>query len=142
MRIFRRGSPLLSLIGAVLGGFLGDIAFGWILEQGFYALALPGAGIGIGCSLLSRGPSLVRGILCGLAAIPLGLYSEWSRSLFLADASLGYFLTHFYDLKPITLGFLGLGGLLSFWFARGYLGSGSRAEPEPRETEQAKRTNQ
>ena len=88
MRIFRRGSPLLSLIGAVLGGFLGDIAFGWILEQGFYALALPGAGIGIGCSLLSRGPSLVRGILCG----PGGC-----QTITASDEELRAAYDHFYD---------------------------------------------
>ena len=34
---------VLALCGAVAGGVVGYFAFFWVLEQGFYALALPGA---------------------------------------------------------------------------------------------------
>jgi hypothetical protein len=142
MQLIRRGCPLHSLIGAVAGGLLGDFAFGWILNQGFYALALPGAAIGIGCGLLSTTKSLVRGILCGIAGTALGFYSEWSRFPMKVDPDFGYFLRHFYDLQPVTLALIGLGGLLSFWFGKGYLGSGAAGEPEPREGDQQKKAGQ
>jgi hypothetical protein len=129
MRSICLGACLFCVLGGVAGGFLGDLAFGWILRQGFYALALPGAGIGIGCGLLSRRPSLLRGIICGVAAIPLGLYSEWRRFPLENDGSWGYFLAHALDLKPVTLGFIALGALLAFWFGKGYLGGYGPANP-------------
>ena len=69
----------LSLVGAALGGILGHYAFGWILRQGFYAPMLPGACLGLGCGLLSRGKSITRGVLCLLAALALGLYTRWTH---------------------------------------------------------------
>ena len=70
-------SNLLGLVGAVIGGALGFYTFGWLLGQGFYGLMIPGALLGLGCSLLAQHPSTIRGILCGLAALGLGLYTEW-----------------------------------------------------------------
>ena len=70
----------LSLIGAAAGGAIGFFAFGWLLRQGYYAMVLPGAMVGIGCGLLSRRDSLVRGILCGLAGLALGLFCEWKHA--------------------------------------------------------------
>ena len=45
----------LALVGAAAGGVLGYFAFFWIARQGFYALALPGLALGLGCGLLSAG---------------------------------------------------------------------------------------
>jgi hypothetical protein len=112
---------LLSLIGAAVGGFLGVLAFRWSLNQGFYGIVLPGAMVGIGCGLLSRDSSLVRGLLCGVAGVTLGLYVEWIDLPFNEDDSLGYFVAHIHDLKPITLVMIGLGGLVAFWFGKGHV---------------------
>ena len=104
----------LSLVGAALGGILGHYAFGWILRQGFYAPMVPGACLGLGCGLLSRGKSITRGVLCLLAALGLGLYTRWTHDA--NDKSFPYFLSHFYELTPITQLMIGLGALLASWF--------------------------
>jgi hypothetical protein len=112
-------SLLLGLIGAALGGTLGYFAFGWLARQGFYALALPGALLGAGCVLLSRRRSRGLAILCGVAALVLGIFSEWRFFPFVRDGSLEYFLSHLHRLKPLTLIMIVLGGALGFWFALG-----------------------
>src|SRR4051812_700313 len=111
-------NALLGLAGAIGGGVVGYFAFVWILSQTFYAGALPGAMVGIGCGLLARDGSRVRGILCGLAGLALGIYSDWRFFPFKVDHSLGYYLSHLHDVEPITLILIGLGGFLSYWFGR------------------------
>ena len=44
-------SNMLGLVGALLGGVLGFYTFGWVLEHGFLGLMIPGALLGLGCSL-------------------------------------------------------------------------------------------
>src|SRR4051794_25822851 len=104
-------SHLLGIVGAVIGGALGLYLFLWITRSGFYGLMIPGALLGVGCSLLAQHASLGRGIACGIAAVLLGLYAEWRFAPFVADGSFGYLLTHFMELKPITLIMIALGGL-------------------------------
>jgi hypothetical protein len=106
---------VLVLGGAALGGFLGYLAFGWVYDQGFYALVLPGGLLGIGAGL-ARNRSVAVAILCGLCAIGLGLFTEWRFRPWRADESLGYFLVHVHELTPVTLGMVVLGGVLGFWF--------------------------
>ena len=103
-------------IGAILGGAAGCAIFVWAHRQGFYALLLPGALIGLGWSLLSKRSSLLGGIGCGAAALALGVLSEWSVRGFTANGSFGYFVTHLHKLTPLTLVMIGLGGLMAFWF--------------------------
>lgn len=109
----------LGLLGAAVGGALGYFAFFWIAEQGFYALVLPPALLGVGAGICARRRSAVLAIVCGLAGLALGLFTEWRFAPFVADSSLLYFITHFYSLKPITLIMLALGTLFSFSFALG-----------------------
>ena len=45
-------SNVLGLVGAIVGGVLGFYTFGWLLSYGFYGLMIPGAFLGLGCSLL------------------------------------------------------------------------------------------
>ena len=45
-------SNLLGLVGAIIGGVLGFYTFGWLFYYGFYGLMIPGAFLGLGCSLL------------------------------------------------------------------------------------------
>jgi hypothetical protein len=111
-------SNILGLVGAVAGGLLGYWAFFWIASQGFYALILPGAFLGLGCSLLARHRSLARGIICGIAGFFLGLYTDWRFEPFVADKSFRYFVTHFYQLVPVTLIMIGLGTAIAFWMGK------------------------
>jgi len=117
---------LLSMVGALLGGVVGCLGFFWLVRQGFYGLVLPGATIGLGCAILSRGRSNVRGILCAVWGILLGLFSEWRSAPFVADPGLGYFVGHLHHLQPITLVEILLGGGFAFWFS---VGTRNREEP-------------
>jgi hypothetical protein len=104
-----------GIIGAAVGGVLGWLAFFWIARQGFYMLALPGGLLGVGAGLLMRRGSLPFAIVAGLAALGLGVLAEWRLSPFRADASLGYFLAHLHQLRPLTLIMIGIGGFIGFW---------------------------
>src|SRR5262245_52498645 len=94
---------VLGMLGAVAGGALGYFVFLWAAGQGFYALMLPGALTGAGSALLAKDRSVLRATLCGVLALGLGLFSEWRSAPFIADKTLGYFLGHVYQLRPLTL---------------------------------------
>jgi len=110
---------LAGLAGALAGGALGYFAFLWIARQGFYALMLPGGLAGLGAGLFVRDRSLLRGVLCGLFALGLGLFAEWRFAPFIRDPGLGYFLAHVGDLRPITLLMIAGGAVLGYWLALG-----------------------
>ena len=110
---------LLGLAGAIAGGILGYFAFLWIARHGYYALMLPGAGVGIGGGSFVKTRSVPRGIICGVFALLLGIFSEWSFAPFIKDASLGYFLGHLQDLSAITLLMIAAGACFGFWFSAG-----------------------
>src|SRR6266446_8339559 len=95
-------STLLGLIGAVAGGAFGYVVFDWIWGQGFYALIVPGAFVGIGCGLLARHRSAARGVICALMGLMLGFYAEWRHRPFIVNENFGYLVTHFYELTGIT----------------------------------------
>jgi hypothetical protein len=111
-------SNLLGLVGAVVGGVLGYYIFLWIVDQGFYGLMIPGALLGLGCGLLSQHPSHLRGGLCAVAAIFLGMYAEWHFRWFKADESFGYLVTHFHQKQYLTLIMLVLGAFFAYWLGR------------------------
>ncbi len=101
---------LAGLAGALAGGAVGYFAFIWIARQGFYALMLPGGLAGFGASLFVSNRSVLRGVLCGVFALGLGLFAEWRFAPFIKDAGLAYFLTHLGQLQPITLLMIAGGG--------------------------------
>jgi len=111
-------SNLLGLVGAIAGGALGFYTFRWLKDQGFYGLIIPGAFLGLGCSLLARHPSTIRGVFCGAAALGLGLYTEWYFWPFDADTGLSYFVSHVTSLKPVTLLMIGVGAIIAFWIGK------------------------
>jgi hypothetical protein len=117
-------STFLSLVGGLVGGVIGYFAFRGLVGQGFYALMLPGAFLGLGCNLLARHRSVIRGVICGVAALPLGLFAEWKEFPFAADGGFTFMVTHFHEKVPIKIIMLILGVVLAFWFGRdgGYLG--------------------
>lgn len=104
----------LSFCGALAGGILGYFAFFWIARQGFYALILPGALLGLGAGIATN-RSVLLAVACCLAALALGLFTEWRFAPFVKDNSFSYFLMHASDLKPLTLLMIGVGGLIGFW---------------------------
>jgi hypothetical protein len=55
----------------------------------------------------------------GVIGLGAGVLSEWRFAPFIADGGLGFFLAHLHELRPITLIFIALGGVLGFWFALG-----------------------
>ena len=116
--IFVRG-----LVGAILGGVVGYFLFYFAMQSGFYALALPGALLGLGCGYASRVDSLVLGIICSIAALALGIFCEWKTAPFVADESLSFFLKNIHQLSGVTLIMLALGGIFGFWFGRGRPGA-------------------
>ncbi len=108
------GDIMLPLLGAAAGGLLGYLAFFWIAKQGFYGLILPGGLLGVGAGAF-KNRSIAVSVICGLSAIALGLFAEWRFAPFVKDASLGYFLSHAPDLKPVTLMMIAAGGIIGFW---------------------------
>jgi hypothetical protein len=112
-------SLLVGILGAGLGGLLGYFAFFWIVRQGFYALMLPGGLVGLGGGLLARDRSPLRAGICGVFALGLGVFTEWRFASFIKDASLGYFLAHLHELRPITLLMIAVGGAFGYWLALG-----------------------
>ena len=112
--------------GAAIGGLLGYFAFVWLLGQGFYALILPGALLGVGASL-ARNRSVALAVVCGLLALGLGVFAEWKTAPFKQDKSLVFFLTHLHENPPLTLIMLALGGLMGFYLPFSKVTPGQRS---------------
>jgi len=101
-----------GLIGATIGGIVGTFAYLWGLDQSLKAGVVPGAFVGLGAGLLSARPSRIRGVICGVAALGLGLYLEWKH--FAVGDTFGFFLTHLHQRLPLSLIMLALGTFLGF----------------------------
>ncbi|MBI3861755.1 MAG: hypothetical protein HY290_07650 [Planctomycetia bacterium] len=120
---------LLVIVGAAVGGFLGYKVFFWFYHQGLYGLVIPGGLLGIGAGL-ARNRSRPLAVACGIAALLLGLFTEWRTGpFFKIDNSLSYFLLHIHKLSRVTLLMVPLGGLVGYWAA--YRGSESKPTSEP-----------
>lgn len=105
------------MVGAIIGGTIGFYAFFWIAQQGFYALALPPGLLGLGAGLCAGRRSTLLALICGVAGLALGLFTEWRFAPFVADQGLPYFLSHVHQLRPFTLIMLALGTFLAYWLA-------------------------
>jgi len=102
------------LLGAVVGGLIGHMLFFWVARQGFYGLVLPGGLLGLGAGI-GRGGARWIAVVCGVAALALGLFTEWRFAPFAADPGLGYFLTHLHQLRPLTMAMIAVGAAIGFW---------------------------
>ena len=107
----------LGLLGAAVGGCFGYFVFFWMAKQGFYALALPGGLLGLAAGLCARERSRPLAVICAVAGLMLGLFTEWRFSPFVADQSFTYFLIHVHTLQTVTLLMLALGVFLSYSLA-------------------------
>jgi hypothetical protein len=106
--------PTVLVLGAALAGaVLGHLGFYLFLQQGLYAIILPGALVGLAAGYFPN-RALWVAVLCGLIALVAGILTEWWYSPFKKDESLGFFLAHLQDLKPITLLLIAVGGLVGF----------------------------
>ena len=110
---------LRGILGMVVGAVAGYFVFVWLVGQGFYALVLPGAMLGLGCGYASQIRSPWLAAIGGVAAALLLIYCEWKIFPFVADESFTYFVTHLYQLRGLTLIFLLLGILAGAWFSLG-----------------------
>jgi hypothetical protein len=105
-----------SIVGAAAGGILGYALFFWVAHHGFYAVALPGIMLGLGCSVLSRGRSVLRGAASAVAAFPLCVFTDWRYYNPTNQNSLGYWFSHLLQHGPITLVLLAVGTVAAYWF--------------------------
>jgi hypothetical protein len=105
---------LLALTGAVAGGIVGYFGFFWLASQGFYALALPGALVGFGAGVVKNN-SIVVAVLCGIAALALGIFTEFRFAPFVDDGSFSFFLTHLHQLTPVTWVMMVVGAAIGFY---------------------------
>jgi hypothetical protein len=109
-------SNLLGLVGAILGGVVGFYTFRWLLDHGFYGLIIPGAFLGLGCSLLARHPSTARGVCCGIAALALSVFTDWYFTI--TNESFTQFAQDGKNFSSVTLLMIGIGTLVAFWVGK------------------------
>ena len=126
-------SELLTMIrgtgGALAGAAIGFAAFTLLLEYvGVYAMAIPGALVGVVCGYCLNRRSLILGIVCaGMGAANM-IVSEWWNFPFIKDESLGFFLQNLGELEWHFWLSLLLGGGLAFWFGQGNERTTSRGD--------------
>jgi hypothetical protein len=126
---------LLGLAGAAVGGIVGYLAFFWIVRQGFYALALPGLLLGLGCGLISGVKSKSIGLVCGVLGLALGLFTEWKFAPFAADDGFTFFLSHITHKTRITLISIVGSGVLAFWCGMGNVFGEREARPNAKDAD-------
>jgi hypothetical protein len=105
---------LLTIAGAIVGGAIGFLLFGWLYNQGLYGPVLPGGLLGIGAGFAKPRSNFIP-IVCSIAALVVGLAAEAYYRPFMADPSFGFFVSHLFDLQPATLLLIGLGAAIGFW---------------------------
>ncbi|MFN0022039.1 MAG: hypothetical protein ACKVP0_27640 [Pirellulaceae bacterium] len=116
--------------GALAGAVIGTVVFTLLVRYvGVYAMAIPGALVGLICSYAARQRSLVLGIMSALFAAATMIIAEWWNFPFKKDESLGFFLRNLGQLSSLFWISLLLGGGLAFWFGQGNERTTSRGGP-------------
>ena len=108
---------LRAVIGAVVGAFIGYLAFSMLLGVGLYGMVVPGALVGLGCGGLAGGRSWGLAIFAGFLGLMLSLLLEWH--FFKPDDSLQHFMANVGALKVRTKLTIAAGTFAAFWFGRG-----------------------
>ena len=108
---------ILSLAGAAIGAVVGYVLFRWALSQGFYAMVVPGACLGLGAHLASPTRSTARGVVLGIAALIYGVLVDCKTNLPPFD-DVRYYFTHLANVGQISLLMIVVGGVVGFWWGR------------------------
>lgn len=122
---------LLGIVGGIIGAVLGYFLFDLLLSQGFYAIAIPGAAIGLGCGQMSRMHSIPLGILAAIAALLFGCYLEWKFFPFVDDDSLGFFVQNLHELNMVTWLMILVGAVGAFSLGKGQKYGSTAPETKP-----------
>jgi hypothetical protein len=109
-------SNLLGVVGAALGGVAGFYLYCWIVSKGLVGGMIPGAFLGLGCSLLARHPSYARGIVCGIAGLALGFFSDWYTN----DTTKTFweYLQNLRSVNQVYLLMILFGAAIAFWIGK------------------------
>lgn len=108
-----------GLLGMAIGGTAGFFLFQWLVSQNFYALAMPGALMGLACGYASRIYSPALAVVSGICAACLTVFTEWKFFPFRVDESFSYFLAHMHQCQTVTLIMFALGVVFAAWFGLG-----------------------
>jgi hypothetical protein len=121
-------SNFLGLVGAVVGGVAGFFTYRWVLSKGFVGGMIPGAFVGLGCSLLARHQSFVRGVICGVAGLGLGFFTDWYTND--TDDTFGVYLQNIKNINQVILLTIVIGTVIAFWLGKD-AGLAGRSWPGP-----------
>lgn len=106
---------LLLVALAAMGGAAAGVLLTWLVsKQGILAGAAPGGLLGMAAGYV-RHRFLFVPIVCCIAALLVGIGTEWWLFPFVANESLGFFLTHLHDLRPASLIMIGIGAAIGFY---------------------------
>jgi hypothetical protein len=108
---------LRGITGIVAGAGSGLLIFKWLLSQGFYGLAIPGAMLGIGFSMAVRRRHWSLAISSAALAFFWGLYCQWSA--FDRRADLSEFVSNLPQMSLWTWAMLLVGSAVAFSFFAG-----------------------
>ena len=108
---------VLGLVGAIIGGAVGVALVYWLRNQGFYAMMIPGAFVGLGAHVASPYPSNLRGAILGVAGLFVGVVTEWAV-FWSGDPKFTVFLQEFPKQPTITFLMIGAGAIMAYWFGR------------------------
>ena len=115
---------LLGVFGALLGAVVGFFVFQFLARRGLYFIVLPGALVGLGCGFAARSRLLVLGIIAVAVAIPTAIVCEWRTDRYFCDDGETLMGVLEYTSRMVELRgwklpvFVGLNGLIAFWFGR------------------------
>lgn len=119
---------LIAIAGAIVGGVLGSLAFGFFLDRGFYAFAVPGGLAGIGAGVSKNHARWVP-FVYAIIALVAGVVAEGVYRPFVADDSFVYFLKHIFEIESIGMVMIVLGTIIGFWVPF------RRCEPAPKKAQ-------
>ena len=108
----------LGIVGGIVGGAIGLYACKWLHGQGYYAIVLPGALVGLGFGYAARHCSVAFGIVSALIGFIAGLATEWTV-IYGGKPSLTEFLQNLKSDSPVTWILLGVGVALAYSFGVG-----------------------
>jgi len=109
---------LRGIGGAIAGAIVGYIAFRLLLTGGLYGIMIPGVLLGLAAALAARRKSPVLGIMCGVLAVPVTLFSEW-HGLFAQNHTFLDFVANIHTLGWQTIALMLLGVAAAWWFGQG-----------------------